>query len=183
MAEPNDPYAPVHATDLSVTLDRAVRVAALRYFDARGTFAQACKSALGIALPEALCAVRVPNTGTGAELILAWRHPTQTLVLSNDVAALAALQTRLSGVEEGCCVDQSGGLWVLRVRGGRTRDLLLRIGNEASVPQPGQASVSRIAELPVLALSVQPGETLLLVDRVYAEHLFNWVRATVADFT
>ena len=70
----------------------------------------------------------------------------------------------------------------MRVQGVRTRDLLLRIGNEASVPTPGESRISRIAELPVVSLSVKPGETLLLLDRVYAEHLLNWIRVTLADF-
>ena len=182
MADSKDPYAPLQAPGISVRVDRALHVAALRYFDAQGAFAQACQASLGMPLPAAFSAVEVPGTPPGIEFILAWRHPTQTLVLSNDAAALYALQSDLSSAVDGCCLDQSGGLWVLRLQGERTRDLLLRLGNEASVTKPGEARVSRIAELPVLSLCVKPGETLLLIDRVYAEHLCNWIRVTLADF-
>lgn len=182
MADLKDPYAPLQASGISVRVDRAMHVAALRYFDAQGAFAQACHAALGVPLPTALRAVEVPGTPPGIEFILAWRHPTQTLILSNDSMALATLQSELSTAVEGVCLDQSGGLWVLRLQGERTRDLMLRIGNEASIPNPGAAHICRIAELPVLSLSVKPGETLLLIDRAYAEHLLNWIRATLADF-
>jgi sarcosine oxidase gamma subunit len=182
MVDAKDPYAPLQAPGISVRVDRSLHVATLRYFDAQGAFAQACHAALGVPLPTALHAFEVPGTPAGVEFILAWRHPTQTLVLSNDGASLAALQSELSAAVDGVCLDQSGGLWVMRVQGERTRDLLLRIGSEASVPAPGEARISRIAELPVLSLSVKPGETLLLVDRVYAEHLLNWIRVTLADF-
>lgn len=177
-----DPYAPVLAVGLSVSLDRSVRVAALRYFDSQGAFAQLCKSTLGVSLPDALRAVKVPDASADEECLLAWRNPTQTWVVTRNDSTLTALQTALSAAVDGCFVDQSGGVWVLRVRGERTRDLLLRVGNEASVPEPGEARVSRIAELPVMSLSVKTEETLLLVDRVYAEHLFRWVRVTAGDF-
>ena len=182
MVETNDPYAPLQATGVNVGIDRSVHVASLRYFDAQGAFALACQTALGVPLPLALRAVDVPDTPPGIEFILVWRHPTQTLVLSNDVAALSALQSQLSQSVDGCYLNQSGGIWVVRVQGPRTRDLLLRIGNEASIPEQGDARISRIADLPVISLSVKPGETLLLVDRVYAEHLLNWIRGTLADF-
>lgn len=182
MVDSQEPYAPLQAPGISVRVDRAMHVAALRYFDAQGAFAQACHAALGVPLPTALRAVEVPGTPPGIEFILAWRHPTQTLVLSNDGAALASLQAELSTAVDGVCLDQSGGLWVLRLQGERTSDLLLRIGNAASVPLPGEAHVSRMAELPVLSLSVKAGETLLLIDRVYVEHLLSWIRVTLADF-
>lgn len=182
MVDVKDPYAPLQAQGISVRVDRSVNVAALRYFDAQGDFAHVCQAALGVSLPTAFSAVEVPATPPGIEFILAWRHPTQSLVLSNDAAVLSALQSALSNAVDGCCLNQSGGLWVLRVQGVRTPDLLLRLGNEASVTKPGEARVSRIAELPVLSLSVKPGETLLLIDRVYAEHLLNWIRVTLADF-
>lgn len=88
----------------------------------------------------------------------------------------------LTACDDGCCVDQSGGLWVIRLRGSRVNDLLLRIGNAASLPRTGEAHVSRVAELPVLSLCLRNGETLLLIDCAYAEHLLNWIRLTVHDF-
>jgi hypothetical protein len=34
----------------------------------------------------------------------------------------------------------------------------------------------------VLALCVRAGETLLVVDRAYTEHLMGWIRETLLDF-
>ena len=38
-----------------------------------------------------------------------------------------------------------------------------------------------MAEVPVLAIQVQLREILLIVERVYAEHLMNWLRVSAAD--
>ena len=79
-------------------------------------------------------------------------------------------------------VDQSGGIRVLRVGGPRARDLLLRLGAASALPQPGEARTARLAELPVLTIGEEAGGYLLLVERVYANHLFEWIHATAADF-
>ena len=79
-------------------------------------------------------------------------------------------------------MNLSGGLEVLRVTGERLAELLSCLGGTASVPRPGEARRSRVADVPVLALSVRPGEALLLVDRAYAEHLMGWIRETLLDF-
>jgi hypothetical protein len=34
----------------------------------------------------------------------------------------------------------------------------------------------------VLALCVEEGQILLVVERVYSEHLLGWIRDTAADF-
>jgi hypothetical protein len=39
-----------------------------------------------------------------------------------------------------------------------------------------------MADVPVLALSVRAGETLLIVDRAYLPHLLAWIRETMLDF-
>ena len=51
----------------------------------------------------------------------------------------------------------------------RTR-VLERIGSAGSIPALGEARTGRLAELPVLSLSVREGEFVLLVERVYSEH-------------
>jgi sarcosine oxidase gamma subunit len=99
-----------------------------------------------------------------------------------DTPSFRTLLARVGAMTQGCCVDQSGGLWVLKATGARVSDLLLRVGSCASVAAPGSAQVTRIAEVPVMTLCVNPGETLLIVERVYAEHLLGWIRATAADF-
>ena len=56
-----------------------------------------------------------------------------------------------------------------------------QIGQEG-LPEPGEARTGRLAELTVQTISVQAGEYLLLVERVYANHLFEWMSKTAADF-
>ena len=70
----------------------------------------------------------------------------------------------------------------LRVTANSIADLLCRLGGTASVPRAGEARRSRVADVPVLALSVRAGETLLAVDRAYLPHLLAWIRETLLDF-
>ena len=74
------------------------------------------------------------------------------------------------------------GVRAWQLAGARARDVLERIGSAGSIPAPGEARTGRLAELPVLSLSVREGEFLLLVERVYSEHLLGWISETAADF-
>lgn len=173
----------VEVEGLSVSVHHEFNVASLRYFDAAGSFAADIASLIGGALPKPLQALRVPLGESQQELILAWRSPTETLLMTTDGAAFAAIAARAaSSPSAGCLVEQTGGLWVWRVSGARTRDLLLRLGSSASIPALGEASSSRVAELPVLALCIHAGQILLLAERVYADHLLGWIGETAADF-
>jgi sarcosine oxidase gamma subunit len=80
-------------------------------------------------------------------------------------------------------VDQTGGICVFRVQGERGRDLLQRLGATTAIPGLGEACGGRLAEVQVLAVCVQSGEFLLFIERVYADHLHEWMRTTAADFT
>ena len=40
---------------------------------------------------------------------------------------------------------------------------------------------SRLADLQVMTLCVQPGTLILLVERVYLAHLLDWMRTTAVD--
>jgi heterotetrameric sarcosine oxidase gamma subunit len=180
MVEPSDLRTPIGpgAQGLAVRLEEGMQAATLRYFEPGGAFAAAVREATGAGLPQPLAAVQSPD----GELTLAWRSPTETLVLTPSAPRLAQLEARLASVPDGCLVNLSGGLKVLRVTGERPAELLCRLGGTASVPRPGEAPRSRLADVPVVALSVRPGETLLLVDRAYAEHLMGWIRETLLDF-
>ena len=79
-------------------------------------------------------------------------------------------------------VELTGGLRIVRLTGLRIADLLSRLGGTASVPAPGEARRSRLADVPVLAISLRAGETLLVIDRVYLPHLLAWIRETLLDF-
>jgi hypothetical protein len=79
-------------------------------------------------------------------------------------------------------VELSGGVRIVRLTGHHIADLLCRLGGTASVPAPGEARPCRLADVPVLALSVRAGEALLAVDRGYLPHLLGWIRETLLDF-
>jgi sarcosine oxidase gamma subunit len=91
------------------------------------------------------------------------------------------LQAHVDARNDGCVIDQTGGLLVLRAKGERIGELLARVGGHGALPTLGEARRSRMAEIPVLAIQVQADETLLVVERVYAEHLMNWLRVNAAD--
>ncbi|HXW73686.1 MAG TPA: hypothetical protein VEK10_02625 [Steroidobacteraceae bacterium] len=152
-------------------------VATLRYFTPAGALAAAVRDTTGLMLPEALRARETHPPG----MILAWRAPTETLCLTADAARLGALATQLAGMDDGCLVELTGGLKVLRLAGPRTPDLLCRLGGTASVPAPGEARRSRMADVPVLALSLRANETLLVVDRALLPHVLAWIRETLRD--
>jgi sarcosine oxidase gamma subunit len=178
----------VEVAGLCVRVQRQVEVASLRYFDTTDRFAATAREFLGEPMPAPLQALRVeaaPGSAValgGAPFILVWRSPTETLLLSYDPAAFAELDDRVASEVDGCMVVQTGGIRVLRVSGPKARDLLLRLGAASALPALGEARTGRLAELQVLTACVQAGEYLLLVERVYANHLLDWIRATVADF-
>ncbi len=163
---------------LSVRVDEVLQVATLRYFAPDGEFAAALREVTGLALPQTQQAL----TASDGQLILAWGSPTETLCLAGNPARIVQIAERLAGLADGCLVSLSGGMKVVRVRGARVRELLCRVGGTGSVPLPGEARRSRMADVPVLAVSITAGETLLVVDRVYAEHLMGWIRETLLDF-
>jgi heterotetrameric sarcosine oxidase gamma subunit len=193
MAEAQDRNEPLRGAGLSVRIDSAMRAASLRYFATDGAVAAAVSAVTGATLPgnlQAKQAGAVARSGTGEAAVtrpletdwtLAWRSPDETLCFTRDGARLAELQTRVAGAADGCLVDLSSGLTVMRVSGERVAELLCRLGGTASVPSVGEARRSRLADVPVLALCVREGETLLVLDRSYAPHLLGWIRETLAD--
>jgi sarcosine oxidase gamma subunit len=156
------------------------QIGSLRYFDSAGPMGANLRSAVGGSLPGPLAAVRYPSAQ--AELILAWRSPTETLIMTADGATFAAVGSRAAEDRSaGYLVDQTGGVRAWQLAGARARDVLERIGSAGSIPAPGEARTGRLAELPVLSLSVREGEFVLLVERVYSEHLLGWISETAAD--
>lgn len=156
--------------------DVPLHAAALRYFEADGAFAAAVAAVAGTPLPAPLRALLCPH------LVLAWLRPTETLALSEDAAPLAELRDRLAQAAGGHVVDLTGGLKGFRVRGARGPELLGRLGSTVLALRVGEARRGRLADVPVLALCVRADETLLVVDRAYAEHLRGWIEATLADW-
>jgi sarcosine oxidase gamma subunit len=169
---------------LVVELRRDLRIGSLRYFDAAGPLDAALHDVLGGPLPPPLKATCHPNPIAREAIILAWRSPTETLLLTQSADAFeAAASTVAEHAAAGCFVEQTGGLAVWDASGGRAADLLRRLGSTASVPALGEARVSRVAELPVLTLCVREAQLMMLVERVYSDHLIAWIGETAADLS
>ena len=172
----------VDTPGLFVNVESGWQIASLRYFDRAGSFAEAVREAVGPPLPEQLRAVQGAHSADNGHFVLAWRSPTETVLLCQSRVGLAEIQQRLADKADGCMVDQTGGVCVIRMRGPRVRELSLRLGASSAIPRLGEALSSRCAEVHVLTACVQEGEFISLVERVYAPHLIEWIRVTAADF-
>jgi sarcosine oxidase gamma subunit len=177
-SSPND-FHSIESSALSVRIEPGYHIASLRYFDRAGPFTGAVSEELGCKIPEPLGAARIEHGG--GHSILAWRSPSETLFLCSAAERFSALERRLADAADGCLVNQCGGIRVVRVSGAEARNLLLRLGAATALPHLGEARTGRLAELSVLTVSVVPDEYLLLVERVYVHHLFDWIQATAAD--
>ena len=169
------------ATGVTVELDRGVHIAALRFFDAEALCAR-IGGLIGGVPPPALGMVRGRFTAGGTPYILAWRSPTECWLLCEDAAPIEALRRELAQSRDACLVVQTGGILAVTVSGARTQDLMCRLGSPASLPRPGEARTGRFADVTVTVVGLADTELLLLVDRAYADHLLEWIRATIADF-
>jgi len=182
MDSPQNQGGAIEAAGLTAEWERDLHVASLRYFTAAGPFAAQVRESIGAPLPEPLRANTITGASGHAHFILAWRSPSETMILSDNRAAFTDLETRLAAAAaDGCMVDQTGGIWGLQVRGGRARALLQRLAATTAIPAVGEARSGRLAELHVLTVCVQAEEYILLVERVYADHLFQWVGRTLQD--
>ena len=107
---------------LVASVEEAMAIATLRYFDRAGSFAETVQAVTGAALQGPLTAAELSD----AQLILAWRSPTETLCIARSAAGLAELIDRLAGAAEGCAVDLTGGVRIVRLTGTRIAELLSR---------------------------------------------------------
>jgi hypothetical protein len=182
MRAPHDPDAVRDAAGVSLRPREFARMGVLRYFDRAGPFVASAARAAGGALPAPRQAVHYRLIENGPEIILACLNPTATLVLCSDAQQFEALGRQVAGRLDGCLVEQTGGLWVCAVSGGRAPELLARLGARSAIAAPGEARTGRLADLAVTSVCVQPGETLLVVERVYRDHLAAWIEDTLGDF-
>src|SRR5258706_13255385 len=127
MDNPGTPAA-LECDGVSVSIDRGQQIASLRYFDHAGRFAATVGEAVGRALPEPLHAFQIGSATQGSYVILAWRSPTETLLLSTDRAPFDEPERQLPAAPNGCMVNQTGGICVLRAQGEKVGSLLLRLG-------------------------------------------------------
>ena len=180
MAESRDVSERFTGGGVTAECDRAIRIASLRYFDAtRGGSTVA--AALGCGLPAAGRLERQALPGSAEPFAMLWRSPTETWVLAGTQAPLEALRRSLGTAGETWLVDQSGGLLGIHLAGSRALGVLQRLGSSLSIPRVGEARTGRFADVVVTTAGWRTDEYLLLVERVYAEHLLEWIRETLAD--
>ena len=169
------------AAGVAVELDRSVHIAALRYFDADALCAR-IGGLLTESLPPAQGSIRGRFAAAGTPYILAWRSPNECWLLCEDASPIEALRRSLAQCSDACLVVQTGGILAVTVSGARTPDLMCRLGSPASIPRAGETRTGRFADITVTVVGLADTEMLLLVDRAYADHLLEWIRATIADF-
>ncbi len=163
------------APGLSATLEHGLPVLSLRYFDAHGEFAAAAARATGAALPAPGCVVR------SGPFVMAWRSPTETLCLTAQEAALAAIAQPLADLTGGCTLELTGAVSAIHLEGGRLDELVSRLGGLAAAPAVGAAARARLADVAVLVLRLESEGASLLIERPLAEHLMGWIRETLPD--
>jgi len=181
MAENHD-LAPIEVAGLRVVLEPRLYVASLRCFDRQGAFARAQLAITGVSLPDTLRALRTAEE-TREAIILAWRGPTETLMISAAEAPIETLQGATTTLTDGCMVDQRGGALVIRAGGEAVTDIFARLGGQGACPAIWESRRTRLADVAVLAVKVQPEETLLIVERSYAPHLMTAIRISAADLS
>src|SRR5258705_7566151 len=109
MDNPGTPAA-LECDGVSVSIDRGQQIASLRYFDHAGRFAATVGEAVCRALPEPLHAFQIGRATQGSYVILAWRSPTETLLLSSDRAAFDELWRQFAAAPDSCMVKQTRGI-------------------------------------------------------------------------
>lgn len=180
MAENHD-LEPIQGARLRVALEPRLQVASLRYFEACGAFARLLQDITGVALPDRLRAVGSTADLKTEAIILAWRSPTETLMISSVPNLIETLQGAAATLTDGCIVDQRGGSLVFRASGESVAGLFARLGGHGACPALGESLRTRMADVAVLAAKVQPEETLLMVERGYARHFMAAIRVSAAD--
>jgi sarcosine oxidase gamma subunit len=175
----------IDVSGLSIQPARPVWLASIRFFDPVGEFMSGLAARVGGPMPGPLQALRYSGDPGGAmpdsQILLASRSPNETLLLCNQAWVLATLEDFAAGRHDGCVVNQTGAYRVWEIAGDRARDFLARLGS-ASLPALGEARMSRVAELTVMTLSVETGRIIVLVERLYSEHLAGWMAETLTDF-
>jgi hypothetical protein len=178
----NELFALFEADGVRVDGVNRLQVASLRYFASHENFSAQVRQIAGRELPQPLT-VSPPGGTHDLRCVLAWRSPSETLLLSDDAGVFAEFKQRLGQAPDGCLVDQTGGFSVIRLHGSKIGELMRRLGSDKSIPAPGEARTSRLADIQVLTLCLQPQTLLLIVERVYLGHLLGWIDKTLADFS
>jgi hypothetical protein len=183
MDERGDLLKPIEVPSLHVSVVHGAHVVSLRHFDSEGQFARAVEGIIGAPLPGLLATELATRSPPRYWAILAWQTPTEALLLCDDELPIEKLSAEVSALTDGCVIDQTGGMKVLRMSGEGVQSMVARISGQATYPQIGQARRGRFADVPVLALQAHPGEILLVVERLYMEHLMESIRVSAGDLS
>jgi sarcosine oxidase gamma subunit len=155
------------------SVNGSVRIASLRYYDPCGTFTAAL-SALQIALPEPLrCTVARP--APGAADIFAWRSPTETIWICDSPPRFDEIKNALKEADDGYVIDQTSGRRTVQFRGPGSAKMLAQLGSGFAEIAVGASKIGRMADIAVLVCKPNEEETLLVVDRLYLEHLLGFM--------
>jgi hypothetical protein len=173
-------FASIENPRLQVELQPQWHIASLRYFTRKGAFARVVSAVTGLNVPNESCAAHADDANQAVTL-LAWRSATETTLVTRAAGLVDALQTSAARLDDGCVIDQTGGLLVLRAHGPAVMDLVARKAGHGAMPASGQSRRVRFAEVAVLIVKVRADEVLLIVDRIYAPHLMASIRASAAD--
>jgi heterotetrameric sarcosine oxidase gamma subunit len=176
----NRHFAAIENPRLRVELQPQWHTASLRYFTREGAFARMVSAATGLNVPGELRAEHAADDGHAVTL-LAWRSPTETILATRDSELFDSLQTSAAALDDGCIIDQCGGLLALRAHGPAVQDLLASKAGHGAMPAIGESRRARFAEIAVLMVKVQADELLLIVDRIYAPHVMASIRASATD--
>jgi len=171
--------ASIEGPTLQVQLQPQWHAASLRYFERDSAFTAMVSAVTGLSVPNDLGAVCAG--GADRLVLLAWRSPTDTLLLTGDAGLLDSLQTAAAALTDGCLVDQRGGLLVMRARGESVAALVARNAGHGAMPAIGESRRTRFADVAMLIVKVQPEETLFVIDRIYAPHVMASIRVSAAD--
>src|ERR1700728_4171735 len=169
------------ALHLHIGLDETFYVGSLRHFESQGQFVHSVQTALITTLPTTLKATVGVADSSESLVALAWRSSTETLLLTDSESCFEQIAELSESGQDGCFVDQTHGLCVLRAGGEQLPDLFSRLGGNDLIPLLGDSKRGRLADVSVLVLKVQQKEILFVVDRTYVEHLVDWVQETVTD--
>jgi heterotetrameric sarcosine oxidase gamma subunit len=180
MAEAQD-LALIEGSGLKVELAPQLHVASLRYFERDGAFTRMVHRVTGLGVPNDRGAAHSADVVEHGITILAWRSPSETTLLTTDSGLLDSLQTAAAALNDGCVVDQCGGMLVFRARGTEAANLVAKTAGHGAMPAIGESRRTRLADVAVLIVKVQAEECLFVVDRMYAPHVMSSIRVSAAD--
>jgi hypothetical protein len=164
---------------LTISVVESAALLSLRYMGIDAQFVEHMQAALGCSLPETLQAQSILLPETGHRAVLAWRRPSETLLLA-ETHEIVDRFAEIAATDDGYVLDLTGGFTLFSCEGALTAQMCARLGGPDNFPQPGEAKPGRLAEVPALALSLQDEQCQILVERHFGPHMDAWIRHAIA---